>query len=570
MKIRKISINNFRGIKKLEWCLPTADIFCLIGKGDSSKSSILEAIRYVFYPQWNLAFSDSDFYMSNVEEPVVIEVSIGELAEEFCSLTKYGHCLRGWDAKKLLLHAEPDDHLERILTVRLTVNKDLEPRWQVVSDGKPEGIDFKTADRNKVSVGLIGAYSEKQLSWANGTALAKLTEAQSLNELLAKTSRTTRSSLDAHRAVNLKNFDAAAAKSQVLAKELGVPVRDAYRAHLDTNAINLKVGGLALHDGEIPLRQLGLGSRRMLLCGIQKMGLEDGHITLFDEVEFGLEPFRITRLIKHIREDERGQYFLTTHSPIVLREFTVKELHIVHNKAGMVQIIPAADESLKEHQVQGKIRLNAEAFLAKKVVVCEGATEVGFVRGFDDHQIEQGKDALSYHGVELLDAKGGAKIKALAKALKSLCYDVSVLADADAPDQFSPADEAELIELGITVVVWGDKQSLEERAIQDLPWNAIQASLKLAQSEFSVPVRDHVLARLTDKLELDKNTDNWVDSANLRKAIGIAAKKSEWFKSVSKGDLWFKAIAPAYKTAEFAKKDLAVKLNKFWTWVEHV
>lgn len=215
-------------------------------------------------------------------------------------------------------------------------------------------------------------------------------------------------------------------------------------------------------------------------------------------------------------------------------------------------------------------RLNAEAFLAKKVVVCEGATEVGFVRGFDDHQIEQGKDALSYHGVELLDAKGGAKIKALAKALKSLCYDVSVLADADAPDQFSPADEAELIELGIPVVVWGDKQSLEERAIQDLPWNAIQASLKLAQSEFSVPVRDHVLARLTDKLELDKNTDNWVDSANLRKAIGIAAKKSEWFKSVSKGDLWFKAIAPAYKTAEFAKKDLAVKLNKFWTWVEHV
>lgn len=570
MKIRKISIKNFRGIKELEWCLPTADIFCLIGKGDSSKSSILEAIRYVFYPQWNLALSDSDFYMCNVEDSIVIEISIGELAEEFCSLTNYGHCLRGWDAKTLTLHAEPDDHLERVLTVRLTVKKDLEPKWQVVCDSKPEGLDFKAADRNKVSVDLIGAYSERQLSWAVGTALAKLTEAQSLSELLAKTSRTARTSLDTDRAVTLKNFDAAALKSQEIAKELGVPVYDAYKAHLDLNSINLKVGGLALHDGEIPLRQLGLGSRRMLLCGIQKMGLEDGHITLFDEVEFGLEPYRITRLIKHVREDQRGQYFLTTHSPIVLRELTVKELHIVHNKAGTVQIIPAADESLKEHEVQGKIRLNAEAFLAKKVVVCEGATEVGFLRGFDDHQLEQGKDSLSYYGVELLDAKGGSKIKALAKAFKSLCYDVSVLADADAPEQFSPADEAELISLGIPVVVWDDKLSLEERAIRDLPWTAIKASMKLAQNEFAHPVRDQVLARLIQKIELDKDTDNWIDSENLRNAIGIAAKKSEWFKSMSKGDLWFKAIAPSYKDPEFIKKNLTLKLNQFWTWVEHV
>ncbi|MBK1820495.1 ATP-dependent nuclease [Burkholderia orbicola] len=570
MKIRKITIKNFRGVKELDWSLPTADIFCLIGKGDSSKSSILEAIRYAFYPQWNLTLSDSDFYQCKVENSIVIEVSIGELVEEFCSLKKYGHCLRGWDAKTLTLHDEPDDHLERILTIRLTVEKDLEPKWLVVCDRDPEGVPFKQADRNKVSVGLIGAYSERQLSWATGTALAKLTEAQSLNELLAKASRTARSSLDADRPVTLKNFDAAALKSQEIAKLLGVPVQDAYRAHLDLNSINLKVGGLALHDGDIPLRQLGLGSRRMLLCGIQKVGLEDGHITLFDEVEFGLEPHRITRLIKHVREDQRGQYFLTTHSPIVLKELTVKELHIVHNKAGVVQIIPAADESLKEHEVQGKIRLCAEAFLAKKVVVCEGATEVGFLRGFDDYQLDGGKDSLSYYGVELLDAKGGSKVKALAKAFKSLCYDVSVVADADAADQFSPADEAELIKLGIPVVVWDDKLSLEERTIRDLPWDAIQASLKLAQNEFAHPVRDQVLPRLAVKIELDKDTDKWVDSENLRNAIGIAAKKSEWFKSISKGDLWFKAVAPAYKAPEFAKKDLAVKLNKFWAWVEHV
>jgi len=62
VRIREISIRNFRGVKELDWSLPTADIFCLIGKGDSSKSTILEAIRYAFFPQWNLTLSDSDFF----------------------------------------------------------------------------------------------------------------------------------------------------------------------------------------------------------------------------------------------------------------------------------------------------------------------------------------------------------------------------------------------------------------------------------------------------------------------------------------------------------------------------
>ncbi|MGL6426076.1 ATP-dependent nuclease [Aeromonas hydrophila] len=568
MKIRKLKIKNFRGIVSLDWNLPVGDIFCLIGKGDSSKSTILESIRYAFYPQWNLTLSDSDFYQSKVENSIVIEVTIGELVEEFCSLNKYGNYLRGWDAAALKLTDEPDDQHENVLTVRLTVEKDLEPKWMVVCDRSPEGIPFKQADRNKVSVGLIGAYSERQLSWATGTALAKVTETQSLNELLANASRTARTSLDVDRPITLKNFDAAAAKSQELAKSLGVPVRDTYKAHLDLASINLKVGGLALHDGDMPLRQLGLGSRRMLLCGIQTVGLEEGHITLFDEVEFGLEPHRITRLIKHVRDDKRGQYFLTTHSPIVLRELTVKELHIVHNKDGVVQIISAAKEGLEEHEMQGKIRSSTEAFLAKKVVVCEGATEVGFLRGFDDYQLENQKDPFSFHGVALVDAKGASKVKALAKAFKSLCYDVSVLADGDAEKQFSPADEIELVELGIQARVWSDKLSLEERAFLDLPWANVLDSLNLAQETLGYPVYDQTRAEFREDLNTD--TSLWKDSPKLRTAIGVAAKKAGWFKDTTRGDLWFKAISTAFGDAAFIKKNLALELGKLWAWVEHV
>lgn len=564
MKIRKLKIQNFRGIKELDWSLPNGKIFCLIGKGDSSKSTILDGIKYAFYPQWNLSLNDSDFYQCKIDNPIIIEVSIGELIDEFCSLNKYGQYLRGWDATTLKLLDEPDDHLETILTIRLTVEKDLEPKWRVICDRNLEGVEFKAADRNKVSVGMIGAYSEKQLSWANGTALAKLTDDQNLNESLANASRTARSSLDENRAVALKNFDEAALKSQNIAKLLGVPVIDKYQAHLDINSINIKIGGLALHDGNMPLRQLGLGSRRMLLCGIQQTELQEGHITLFDEVEFGLEPHRIARLIKHVREDQTGQYFLTTHSPIVLRELTVKELHIVHNNGGVVQIIAASDKSLEEYEVQGKIRSSAEAFLAKKVVVCEGATEVGFLRGFDDYQVSKGKDPLSYHGVALLDVGGGSKVKNMAKAFHSIGYDVTVLADADAPDQFSQFNIDELTKLGIHVQVWSENLALEERAMLDFPWVNVLDSVKLAQLYF--PAYDQIRSKL--EKNLDRDIDKWIDSPEIRNAIGSVAKNSKWFKDITRGDLWFKEISPSFMNSEFVKKDLAVKLNELWTWAE--
>ena len=568
MKIRKIVVNNFRGVKALDWNVPAADIFCLIGKGDSSKSTILEAIRYVFHPQWNLTLSDSDFYQCKIADPITIEITIGSLAADFSALNKYGLYLRGWDAAAQKLFDEPDDHLESVLTARLTVEKDLEPKWAVVCDRNPDGVPFKQADRNKVGVGLIGVFSERELSWSNGTALAKLTAAQSLSELLANASRTARSSLDVDRAVTLTNFDTAATKSQEIAKLLGVPVLDAYKAHLDLASINLKVGGLSLHDGEIPLRQLGLGSRRMLQCGIQKAGLEEGHITLFDELEFGLEPHRITRLIKHIREDKRGQYFLTTHSPMVLRELTVQDLHIVHSKGGVVTIVSAAEKGLEEHEVQGKIRSSAEAFLAKKVVVCEGATEVGFLRGFDDHQLENGKDPLSYHGVALLDAKGASKVKGMAIAFKKLGYDVSVLADGDAEKQFSTADAAGLVAMGIPTYVWSDKFSLEERAFVDLPWAYVLASLTLAQVELFYPLYDQVRSKYQDVL--DPDIREWPDTPKLRTAIGAAAKGAGWFKDTTRGDLWFKVVGGAFNDPVFGRTNLAVELRKLWEWAERV
>jgi hypothetical protein len=567
MKIRKIEINNFRGIKKLEWNLPDRNLFCLVGKGDSAKTTILEAIRCTFSPQWNLGFNDSDFNLCKTNNPINIEIVIGDLSDEFCSEQKFGPHLRGWDKTTFTLHDEPDDNDEIVISVRLSVEKDLEPKWKIVTNRNPDGIDFRAADRAKVNVGLIGSYSEKELTWAAGTSLAKITESKNLSESLVDATRAARNSLDGQRAVALTSFDAAAAKSELVAKKLGIPVDDSFKANLDLGSISIRVGGLTLHDGEMPLRQLGLGSRRMLLCGIQKENLEDKHITLFDELELGLEPHRIARLIKHIRDDTTGQYFLTTHSPSVLRELTIDQLYVVRKLAGKVDIVATSSDDLEGLNIQGQIRSSAEAFLSTKVIVCEGATEVGFLRGLDNFWVDSDLNPMSYAGAVLLDAHGASNVKGLAIGFNALQYDVCALADGDAPKLFSLQDVDDLKNKDIEVLIWSDELALEQRAMFDIPWVSVLESVKLAQ-EFGFPVHENVRSKFN--IELDPDVEKWAESKKLREAIGEAAKaKPGWFKSISSGQLWFETIIPAFEDADFKKSDLGIKLGRLRAWVDH-
>ena len=470
MRIRHLSVRNFRGIRELDWSVPDRNLLCLIGPGDSTKSTILEALRRAFHPQWNLAFDDSDFFRCNPTDPIAIEVVLGALPDAFLDLEKYGHWLSGWDAQALTRTDDPGDGLEDALRIRLTVGSDLEPAWSAIKNDEDEGVPFKPTDRARVAVSLIGAISDRHLTWSRGSILSRLTETESITSSLAGAARAARAALEDRREQDLVPFDEVAKTAETTARALGVNVAASYKAHLDTNAINVRTTGLALHDDDMPLRQLGLGSKRMLTTGLQKRALRTPHVTLFDEVEVGLEPHRIARLLQNLTEDDTGQYFLTTHSPVVLRELTVADLHIVHCDGGGIDVV-AADKPPIADTIQGKIRANAEAFLAPKIVVCEGATEVGFLRGLDDHWVaSQNKDFFAYRGIALFDVNGASKIKEVAETVRALGYSVAVLADSDEPAQFSDADAEALRHAGITVATWNGGLSIEERVFADLPW----------------------------------------------------------------------------------------------------
>jgi putative ATP-dependent endonuclease of the OLD family len=177
-RIRKIEILNFRGIRALSW-LPPAGIACLIGPGDSGKSTVLDAIDLCLGARRNAQFSDADFFNLDVKEAISISLTIGALDDGLKNIDAYGLCLRGFNPLTGDVEDEPEKELETVLTLNLTVQSDLEPSWTLISDrAKAQNAtrNLSWADRIRVSPTRIGALADSNLSWRRGSILNRLTD----------------------------------------------------------------------------------------------------------------------------------------------------------------------------------------------------------------------------------------------------------------------------------------------------------------------------------------------------------------------------------------------------------
>lgn len=67
-RIRRLEIRNFRSIQVLDWH-PSPGINCLVGPGDSGKSSILDAIDLCLGTRRSVTFGDTDFFQLDGMRP---------------------------------------------------------------------------------------------------------------------------------------------------------------------------------------------------------------------------------------------------------------------------------------------------------------------------------------------------------------------------------------------------------------------------------------------------------------------------------------------------------------------
>lgn len=562
MQIRELKVRRFRGIRRFKW-RPNGRVLCLIGPGDSTKTTILDAIEYALTPRWSLPLTDVDFYGGKYSGPIEITVTVGELPSALLREEKYGLDLRGWSAEHGL-RDEPEGDDEAVLTIQFAADESLEPTWVVVNDRRPEGRSISARDREALGLVRLGGDLDRHLSWSRGSALSRQTDTlEGVARVLAAAHREAR---DMVRKATMPKLEEAAKRAKEAAIKMGVRVLGEYHPALEAVLSGGGIGPLSLHEGELPVRSLGLGSRRLVALALQSLAIQGGAVLLLDEVEQGLEPHRVRHLLRALlaapaQGQGGGQVFMTTHSPVPIEELSAEHL----------QCIRCVDGTTRARSVpvdlQGVVRHAPSALLAARALVCEGKTEVGLCRGLAPFWAKaRGDLPLAHTGTEIVDGEGH-KAPGYALQLASLGHPTALFVDSDTP--LDP-DTAALEAGNVTVLHWVGSAATEERLAQDLPWAALQKLVQLAVEERGEQsVIDAVRTRLSVNVALSgADLDEWkaagATGPDIRQAVGKAAKSGDWYKRIDHGENIGELIGSVLQ--EIAGTDLGAKLTMVARW----
>ena len=532
MRITELEIQNFRGIRESYVSFPLdSRIICLIGAGDSTKSTLLKAIEWVFWPTWNLTAIDTDFYQGNTEIPIIIRGTIAEFPENLLAEDKFGMYLRCPGVKyDKITDDEPKDDLPICLTIQLTINGSLEPKWEIVCNRQaPRNISH--SDRKQFSVGAIGSNIAKDLVWGKYSVLQKYADSKGvLHEAYTVAVR------EAAKNANLSALDSVSGTLSDIGKKYGIDLSDEIKSRLliQGGSFSSTVG---LFDGNAPLSQFGIGSQRLLSMGLNIGAAPGEAILLIDEVENGLEPFRLRNLINEFRSERSaaGQILMTTHSSVAVAECSIDEIMVVHSVDGTTDgLFIKGDNPEANNTIQAQIRHNAEAFLSRRIIVCEGSTETGFIRAFDEFLASTKSYRMAFKGVSTADGHGETTCQC-ADILHDCCYDVCILMDSDKDTE--DEKKRQMREKGVPVFDWDKPNTIEEQCFLEMPLSAIQEAIQIAVDEYGC---GQVSGKLSaERIPFTEDNGSITVSAlaeEQRKALGNAAKKKGWYKRIGLGE----------------------------------
>ena len=553
----KIEISHFRGIAHFSQTF-SKGITCIIGRGDSGKTTILDAISLVLSPSYTVGFYDSDFYQCDVTIPIQISATLINLPVQI--KTKYGEYVVGVKEGEIIEDMESTDaqDAETALIVRLTIDKNLEPIWEVCSNRNQEPKTITAADRTKLNMAYISEYSDRQFSMMKGNPLfsiykTKSEEEESLNTLV-EVIRNSKSAIDEKIA---DKFQVVIDDIKHCSSQFGINAPN-LKMEIDQRDIYVKDNKVCLHEGDVPLRLKGKGSKRLISLAIQLSLSDPNSIILLDEVEVGLEPDRVQHLVHTLKKDyPNAQIILTTHSRDVIVELDCTDLYVMRN--GKDQLIQV------DASMQGCVRSNPEAFFAERVIVCEGATEVGFCRALNEWRISKGESNLAYIGIRLADG-GGDNMINRAKMFKKLGFDVCLYCDSD--NDSTNRSKEELRKEGIDIIDCQDGFAFESQLFNDVPWNVLNELIDCRKQDnvsdrniYDI-IKPHIVG------DIDYN-DDWLktENAEIRAAISKAAGEKEWFKRIDHGKKVGRVIFTKYNNL---KNDCRIKwiIDKLSEWID--
>lgn len=573
MQIRQLSIENFRGVASLDW-KPDLSFCCLIGAGDSGKSTVLDAVEAALSPRW-LSFTEPDFLCCDTSNSIVIEATIGELSKDLKSDERLGLYIRGWTLAGEL-RDEPEDCDEPVLTVRLTVDATMEPVWELVCDRADAPRTLSNRDRALFGLVRLAGEDSRHLSWGQGSVLSRLTgDNKEAAARLADAYRAARASAKLN---EIESLAMAAGLAEGFARRLGAYVEGAYEAGLELGRSGLSSGSIALHDSGVPLRLAGLGTRRLATLAIQKSAISEGAIVLVDEIEHGLEPHRIIGAIAQLKADQSranadskpvGQFLVTTHSDVVLGEAGGACLQVV--RTSRPSHVTTVVRAVTLEAIHFLIRFAPRALFARRILVTEGNTEVGMLLGMREKWISLHENRpIEQLGTAIADGNG-SQTCSMALELSKLGYTTAIFRDSDVP--LSDAAQAELSAASIPVFEYGGGLNTEQAIFSPASDDLVQELLAYARLERGDgAVDNNLVIKMPDlgREIIPCDFSEWgllspLSDLQLREAIAEVAASKRWFKDQRIG----RGLGPiVWKIAIGAPTSpLAITLNQVEAWL---
>lgn len=567
MNIRRIEISNFRGIKESTWVIPDDRKFiCLIGPGDSGKTALLDAIHYTLGDRWRLSISDTDFYDCDTTNPICIRVVITNIPKELLKESAFGLHLSGIDDEGNL-HQDPEDGLKACLIMQLKVDETHEPAWSVERVDGSDSVEIRSSQRHYLATFKVDERADVHLRWTSTSALGRLShDKNSAVRAMAGAARAASKAISEHEDAELTKLT-----DQVQAKinEAGGGGFSSIKPGLDTSLSSVG-GNLALYEANIPLTNYGLGTRRISGLAVQQIAASNKSLLLVDEIETGLEPHRLVRLIHYLREDKAySQVFITTHSPVAVEQALTENLAVVRSSDGVTSVAFLPDGTGTALKLR---RSRPSSFLANRILVVEGKTEEGillhYMEAWDKERARLGLPVAAGEGSVIQDGQGGSDAPLRAVALSKLGYDTAVFIDNDdsSVDKHVTAAQS----LGINVIRWEKDNNTERQIVFSLEAQELSSFLVLAKSTRGDEVivlndlRSAGLPTECTTLDVGDWSAHGVDLNHAKEYIAKAAshKDRSWFKTVDGGKLlggWIEENSTRFNRSVVSEKLEAVK-----------
>lgn len=404
--IHRLSIERFRSIKLLNW-FPEKSVNVILGGGDVGKTTILDAIGLLLSPTNPSVVPDTDYYARNDADGFVIEAVISLPAEAGIDHLFKPSWPWDWDGKEPIIPSISDEtgvpHNQPIYRVRVRGTEDLELVYEILQpDGNTDS--FPVALRRQIGLVRLSGddRNDRDLRFVQGSALDRLLSDKALRSRLANELAETKvvEGLSDSAKESLKALDKAfVAKSLPNGLDLAITGGPGL-------SIMALIGLTAQREGiSLPLGSWGAGTRRLAALAIAEQNQGAFPITLVDEIERGLEPYR-QRLLMTKLQAGACQVFVTTHSAAAISATTSATLWYVDHTGAIGR--------LEASKIVNHRKRDPETFLSRLAIVSEGATEHGFVSALLEMAFGT---TLEQHGIHVSDGGGHENTLELLEAL---------------------------------------------------------------------------------------------------------------------------------------------------------